>query len=480
MPTSVDLPDTPDGKKPPESESPPRSSERIRRKSLGFQSREFLSKIYKDMSALGSGAVYLAAYTTLDGLLKGATKNKIDCAKDSLSLFQKDSARLDAFTHGLRYWLWKTAVSVTLFLTGCRLGVEKLPFAYEALVFRGKHKDLLVRLGTAPRARELMGLLLVFDVFNDMVDACQLKCRKLAGLEPGTLASFEKFDTPSARKCVTNVDKYPYWEKNRDSDPQCRLMMAVLSQVQNSYFKADSGKARFNEIRTMVFTRSGKTTYPPPKSPNPSKGSKGSPKKSPKPKAKAKAPKEQKKPAEKAAEDGTRHQDIVSPALWDVNGHGKNFVKYECPFCDKKSVFIHKKLYDSVDPTKDNRLQFGEDGMLFHRDEYPIPCPIRGNSSTYDYETRIRMRDPHEKFHEEYALPAAYAKKNKPWGKEGKAAKRKREKETRKARTKRRKEGKMTPEDEAYYARERQRRRDKKDGVNEPQNDDDDTDSASE
>ena len=146
--------------------------------------------------------------------------------------------------------------------------------------------------------------------------------------------------------------------------------------------------------------------------------------------------------------------------LW-VRPDGQ-YVKYPCPFCSSKSVYINPERYESLDLNL-GELIVKDDGMLYHRDERPIP-PRTMRSGKLDHSKRDTMRAHHERNHSEWAMPAAYAplrSRNHAHqdANSVKIRKQIREKKNREARAERFENGTQTAEDIAYRNKEKARSR---------------------
>ena len=141
-----------------------------------------------------------------------------------------------------------------------------------------------------------------------------------------------------------------------------------------------------------------------------------------------------------------------------------DYVKYECPFCRNKVVYIKLDLYAGPTPVLDNRLILKKD-RLYHRDEYALPSYLRGpkdepDKKKPDGKKRRTMRDHHQKHHPGEIMPRAYAKKYEdPVGGLTTPARRKlknkRAKQVRDERVMRRDSGNPTESDEEFFKREK-------------------------
>ena len=137
-----------------------------------------------------------------------------------------------------------------------------------------------------------------------------------------------------------------------------------------------------------------------------------------------------------------------------------NFVKYNCPLCGKKSVFINVERYESLD-TRLGVVELKDDGRLYHRDERPIPSRMTAKGK-WDHSKRDDMRAHHEKCHSDYAMVPAYAPQRvRTQGSQTPAAvkkrKREHEKAVRTARADRFKNGTQTAEDISFRQKEKVR-----------------------
>jgi hypothetical protein len=156
--------------------------------------------------------------------------------------------------------------------------------------------------------------------------------------------------------------------------------------------------------------------------------------------------------------------DVVdrSASIW--RRFGGEFVRYPCPVCQAKSVFININSYGPLNmPRMPDELMLDDDNMLQHRDTYPIPSKRVGAHKKLDGEKAREMRRHFSEKHPGIPMPTAFAKKSIgmpiPIGANKAKVKNDRAKAARAARAKRKAEGTMTPEDEAYYKSRRQQAR---------------------
>jgi hypothetical protein len=164
-------------------------------------------------------------------------------------------------------------------------------------------------------------------------------------------------------------------------------------------------------------------------------------------------------------------REIWADATWKLPGHdGMHFIRYKCPFCEEKSVYINWDLYDGnlQDCTKPlcNAVRIGEDNKFYHRDNYPIPSTRRGRKQKKVGEKRIDMRQHHRFMHPDEGMPMAYREQEvaralpKDDPEERRKEKNAREKRLREERAARVKNGTATQEDLDYYeARKRASKR---------------------
>lgn len=165
-----------------------------------------------------------------------------------------------------------------------------------------------------------------------------------------------------------------------------------------------------------------------------------------------------------------------------LEGH----VCYRCPYCPT-AIYIDLKLYTGSEERPFykpdmhgvllDELIFGEDGMLYHRDNYELPPKILHNGRPHRDKAK-QMRDHHKLHHRGHPMMPAYAsKEGKPYAKdltkkELQAEKNRREKAIRAERRKRKELGTLTEYDKEYYARKREQqkkiRMEKKLGASQP------------
>jgi hypothetical protein len=166
-----------------------------------------------------------------------------------------------------------------------------------------------------------------------------------------------------------------------------------------------------------------------------------------------------------------------------LEGH----VCYRCPYCPT-AIYIDLKLYTGNNerpfykPNQEgvllDQLTYGEDGMLYHRDNYELPPKILNNGKPHREKAK-QMRDHHKLHHRgQPMMPAYVSKEGKPYAKdltkkELQEEKNRREKALRAERRKRKEQGTLTEYDRQYYAKKREQQKKirmekKKQGASQP------------
>ena len=145
--------------------------------------------------------------------------------------------------------------------------------------------------------------------------------------------------------------------------------------------------------------------------------------------------------------------------FWVVPSHpGKLFVRYKCPYCCQKSVYIPYNIYPDILAMNElpPQLTLDKDGRICHRDEYMIPSQPSGTAGKMVVTKRMAMRSHHKKHHPDKVIPKAYencvkdpvtvtTSKQPPNGKRERAAQKRQERRLRKH------NNEMTEADRIYY-----------------------------